>query len=424
MNYREALAWLYGQQLHGIKLGLENMQQLCEQLSIDLGGSATRDALAPPERPHFIHVAGTNGKGSVCSMLASIYQAAGFRTGLYTSPHLVTFRERIQLDGKMISEAEVADGLSRIREIVGAWETSPTFFELVTALALDWFQESRAHIVILETGLGGRLDATNVVTPIASVLTPIDLDHQKYLGETLKEIAGEKCGIIKRGVPVISAPQMPEVREVICARAAACGAELVETREPIPPEIPVALPGIHQRMNAAVAMDVVDVVEDLVPFLQVSTDALGKGLASVTWPGRFQRVGEKIVLDGAHNPAAARTLAHSWGGVFRAEKATIVFGAMRDKDVRGVLEALEPIAAEFFTVRVNNDRSYTADALAAEIRECLPETPAYPIENLPEALRRANEQGTRTLIAGSLFLVGEALVELGLATASDERSEQ
>ena len=194
INYREALAWLYSLQRFGIKLGLENIERLLEELS-------KRGVLqAAPWK--VIHVAGTNGKGSVCAMIDSICRAQGYRTGLFTSPHLVTFRERIRVNGDMISEEAVADGLTTIRNLVANWDPHPTFFEVVTALALKHFSDTRVKIAILETGFGGRLDATNAVQSDVSVITPIDFDHEKWLGKTIPEIAAEKAGIIKPGVPV------------------------------------------------------------------------------------------------------------------------------------------------------------------------------------------------------------------------------
>ena len=198
MTYRDAITWLYGTQWHGIKLGLENMRRLAAALGLSPVSTA---------RTHFVHVAGTNGKGSTCAMIASICEAAGKKTALFTSPHLVTFRERIQINGELVPEQEVARGLSLLRELIRDWEHSPTFFELTTALALSWFQEREAEIVVLETGMGGRLDATNIVYPSVSVLTSIDIDHQQWLGQTIAEIAIEKAGVIKPRVPVVSAPQ-------------------------------------------------------------------------------------------------------------------------------------------------------------------------------------------------------------------------
>ena len=198
MNYREALAWLYSLQRFGIKLGLENIRRLIDALHVDLGSARV------------IHVAGTNGKGSVCAMIDSICRAQGYRTGLFTSPHLVTFRERIRVNGEMISESASASGLTAIRNLVATWEPHPTFFEITTALALKYFSEAKIDIVILETGLGGRLDATNAVQSNVAVITPIALDHQEWLGDSLEKIASEKAGIIKPKVPVVSAAQRPE----------------------------------------------------------------------------------------------------------------------------------------------------------------------------------------------------------------------
>ncbi|HEV3409005.1 MAG TPA: Mur ligase family protein, partial [Chthoniobacterales bacterium] len=203
MTYAEALGWLYGLQRFGIKLGLENIRRLLRALNVP----------APEQR--VIHVAGTNGKGSVCAMIDSILQAAGYSSGLFTSPHLVTFRERIQVNGEMISEDEVAAGLTSIRETVREWDPHPTFFEIATALGLAHFKRAACEFIVLETGMGGRLDATNAVAPIVSVITPIDYDHEKWLGHTLPEIAAEKAGIIKSGVPVISAAQKEEAAAVI-----------------------------------------------------------------------------------------------------------------------------------------------------------------------------------------------------------------
>jgi dihydrofolate synthase/folylpolyglutamate synthase len=240
VNYREALAWLYGLQRFGIKLGLENTRRLLAELQVDLGDCKV------------IHVAGTNGKGSVCAMIDSILRAQKYRTGLFTSPHLVTFRERIRVGGEMISEEAVANGLATIRELVRDWDPHPTFFEIATALALRHFSNAKIEIAILETGLGGRLDATNALQSDVSVITPIDLDHQQWLGDTMEKIASEKAGIIKPGVPVVCAAQKPEVEEVIRARAVECKAPLQFVNESYD-RTTIALPGTRQKHNAALA---------------------------------------------------------------------------------------------------------------------------------------------------------------------------
>src|SRR5205823_14491966 len=198
---------LYGLQRFGIKLGLENIRRLLDECCSSVCVKRPAFAAASASAPKVIHVAGTNGKGSVCAMIDSICRVQGYRTGLFTSPHLVTFRERIRVNGEMISEDAVADGLTIIRNLVADWDPHPTFFEVTTALALKHFSEARIDVVVLETGLGGRLDATNAVQSDVSVITPIGLDHEEWLGNTLAQIAGEKAGIIKPGMPVVSAPQ-------------------------------------------------------------------------------------------------------------------------------------------------------------------------------------------------------------------------
>jgi dihydrofolate synthase/folylpolyglutamate synthase len=438
VTYREAVDWLYGLQLYGIKLGLENMRRLCAALEVYLGpqpiersgesgeppkvSGLNRRSVAGEQAPVFIHVAGTNGKGSVCAMLDAICRRGGIRCGLYTSPHLVTFRERIRRDGEMIPEADVAAGLTRIRDLVAAWEHPPTFFEVTTALALDWFQDQHAHVVILETGLGGRLDATNVVTPAVSVLTPIGFDHQQVLGDSLVQIAAEKCGIIKPGVPVVSAPQEADAAAVILATARRLGSACEWITEPWPGN--VGLLGEHQRWNAALAVQSLDTAALNYSFLQVGTEAVGKALALATWPGRFQPATDRVILDGAHNPAGAQALVNTWRASFGSDRATIILGMMRDKDFRGVIRTLLPVAARVFTVAVDNPRAMSSEDLAKEIRSLAPELPVRDFSSLAVALHTARREAERILIAGSLFLVGAALVELGLAQAEGERSDQ
>jgi dihydrofolate synthase/folylpolyglutamate synthase len=237
VKYTDAVNWLYHSELHGVKLGLSNTTRLVDALGVKLSG---------PGAPTFIHVAGTNGKGSVCAFLDSICRAAGKRTGLFTSPHLLTFRERIRINGEMIGEAETARCLTMIRQISADWKHQPTFFEITTALALRSFVENKAEIVVLETGMGGRLDATNVVTPAVSVITPIFLDHQQYLGNTLKEIALEKAGIIKPEVPVVSAWQREEVLQVLrhVAKTQSSTFHVVVTPIGV---VTIGLVGQHQR---------------------------------------------------------------------------------------------------------------------------------------------------------------------------------
>ncbi len=322
MDYPEALAWLYGTQLTGIKLGLDNIHRLLDALGLRDFDRTTR----------FLHVAGTNGKGSVCAMIDRVSRASGRRTGLFTSPHLVSFRERIRVDGEPVSRAGVAAGLTRLRRLTGDWDPAPTFFELTTALAALCFADARVEVVAWETGLGGRLDATNAITPVVSVLTAIDLDHMNYLGGTLALVAAEKAGIIKPGVPVVSAPQRPEAAAVITKAAAERGSALRWVNEPVEARITVALPGSHQRLNAAVALAALEAAG-----LAASAGDVAAGLGSVEWPGRFQRLeAGRVILDGAHNPAAARRLVETWAEEFgREDRPTLILGVLRDKEAAG-----------------------------------------------------------------------------------------
>jgi dihydrofolate synthase / folylpolyglutamate synthase len=393
-EYRESLAWLFGTQRFGIKLGLENSRRLFAALRVP----------APNER--IIHVAGTNGKGSVCALLDSVCRAARYRTALFTSPHLVTFRERIQVNGEMISEEEVARGLTNIRELVSAWEPHPTFFEIATALALDHFRDQEAEIVILETGMGGRLDATNAVQPVVSVLTPIDFDHQKWLGATLAEIAREKAGIIKAGVPVVSALQVPEVETIIRARAEECAAPLDFVRQPFE-RLPIALSGTHQKQNAALALSALHTAR-----IEVSDDAIANGLAAVVWPARFQRWDERTIIDGAHNPAGARTLAETWRETFGEQKATILLAVLQEKDVAGICAALAPVARRWLLPSIRSARALPPEELRLTIQNQDPDAPVALTASFAEAWDEARRDAAPILVTGSLHFAGEALAFL------------
>jgi dihydrofolate synthase / folylpolyglutamate synthase len=414
VNYPQALAWLYDSQQRGIKLGLENIRRLLDTLGV----VAVSNLKSKIPNPKFIHVAGTNGKGSVCAMIDAILRAAGVRAGLFTSPHLVTFRERIRIDGAMISEEDVRDGLLRIRQIISGWETHPTFFEITTALALDYFQNRHVDVVVLETGLGGRLDATNTVTPDVSVIAAIDLDHQAWLGSTLRDIAAEKAGIIKPGVPVVSAAQQPEAAAVLREIAAKENAPLHFVTGPLA-DFPVALAGSHQRLNAALAVAALRAAN-----IAVSDDAIRSGLAHVSWPGRFHVVGERIVLDGAHNEAAATCLARTWREIHGAEKATLVLGVLKDKDVAAVCRALLPIATAVVTTPVRSPRTSSVEEVREMVHAARADIECTIAADLASALGAAKAKPHRILVAGSLFLVGEALALLEHGGRLPEMSAQ
>lgn len=393
MTHDEAIDWLYGTQLFGIKLGLDAVRRLLDALAVPTDRIAGRT---------IVHVAGTNGKGSVCALVESIARHAGRRTALFTSPHLVEFRERARVDGEMISEAEVARLLSEIRELVADWDPHPTFFEVTLAMAARYFTEKSADLWVLETGMGGRLDATNVFESDTAVLTPIALDHQQWLGDSLGEIAAEKAGIIKTGARVFSSPQADEAMASILA----VGEEVEVVEGEIPASWPMGLAGCHQRQNAALALVAAGSIVG-----ECDEAIIREALAQVSWPGRFQRLDDdQLILDGAHNPDAAKVLVATWREVFgNAEKATIILGAVGTKNIDGLLAELCKIAERFIFVPIKSQRGLSPDDLVDRLHD---RRPASTAESLDEALQQVaagGAGGEKTLIAGSLFLVGEAL---------------
>jgi dihydrofolate synthase/folylpolyglutamate synthase len=404
--YQEALAWLYGTQRFGIKLGLENIQRLLRELDV------------PGKGQRAVHVAGTNGKGSVCAMIDAISRAQGYRTGLFTSPHLVTYRERIRVDGEMIAEEKVAEGLATIRRLISDWEPHPTFFEITTALALVHFKECGCEVIALETGLGGRLDATNAVEPIVSAITPIGYDHQTWLGNTLEEIAGEKAGIIKARIPVVSAVQEPGAEKVLRARATECAALLEIVSEPYR-KTRLALAGAHQKQNAALAIAALRAGG-----ITVDDQAITRGLADVRWPARFQRWDERTIIDGAHNPAGANVLAETWREQFGNERATTILTVLRDKDVAGIWRALAPIARNVILPHARNERAFAPDEVGQMISTLTPKLQRSIVPSFADALEFARATPGRILITGSLHFAGEALATLGGDMAALEECTQ
>ena len=302
-------------------------------------------------------------------MIDSILRAQGYRTGLFTSPHLVTFRERIRLNGEMVTEEAVASGLTAIRDLVTDWDPHPTFFEVTTALALKCFSEAKIDFVILETGMGGRLDATNAIQSDVSVITPIDFDHEKWLGQSLGEIAAEKAGIIKRKVPVVSAAQRPEAEEAIRTRAAECEAPIKYVTASYD-KTPIALAGSHQKQNAALAIAALHAAK-----INIGESAIIRGLANVEWPARFQRWDERTIIDGAHNPAAAQVLADTWREFFGDQRATLILAVLSDKDLRGICEALAPISDYVLLPKIRSARAAAPEELAKVLAEHCSITP-------------------------------------------------
>ena len=391
------LDWLYETQMFGVKLGLQNVRRLLS------------DALAMPTHgTKVLHVAGTNGKGSICAMADSVARACGTRTGLFTSPHLVTFSERIRVDGIPIPMPRLEEEISYLRTLVSGYDPHPTFFELSLALALRYFKDCRCELIILETGMGGRLDATNAVPSDVSVLAPIGMDHCEWLGDTLEKIAAEKAGIFKPGVPVFSARQEPAARRVIEIHASDTRCPLVFVEEPLV-GYPVALPGRHQRHNAALAVEALFALG-----LPIRIDSLHHGLSSVHWPGRFDRRPEqRLVLDGAHNPAGACVLLETWRDWMPNQQACLVFSTLQDKDPTQILRILRPICERVVLCPVASPRALGV----AQLAECAQEAGFAPehilqCSNLSDALGLAQSFRETTLVAGSLYLIGEAIAFL------------
>ena len=448
MSYETAVARMYAlghelTQAPSHKFDLAHMRVLLE-------------ALNHPERKFpGILIAGTNGKGSTAATLASILQASGLRTGLYTSPHLVRINERIRISGTEISDDDFAllhDVVDRTAERLveeGELPWHPSFFEMLTAIAFEYFAQNKVEIAVLEVGMGGRLDATNVIEPRVSVITDISLDHQKFLGNTVAEIAREKAGIIRPGGVVVTLPQQPQANDVIGNTILELGAQGVSavpyvppvspgsdqylTREPAPEclvsryplqvmgkQISVETPlvGRHQLRNIALAIATAEVLSH--HGFPITPEAIERGIRETRWPGRFQVIpaqgtAPEYIFDVAHNPAGAWALRSTLSACYEDRPLTFVFGAMRDKAIGEIAEILFPLAARVIATRADNPRSATPD----EIREAAART-ATDIESATDvasALDRARSlAGPRgiVVITGSIYIVGEAMRVLGV----------
>lgn len=397
----ETLRYLYELRLFGTKLGLENPRRLAQLFD------------NPQHKLRFIHVAGTNGKGSVCSMLANIYREAGYRVGLFTSPHLIQFGERIQVDACPIPDQHLVALVNDIREALTTLPTNqhPTFFEVVVVLALLHFERERCEVVIWETGMGGRLDATNIVTPELSVITNVSLDHQKWLGATIEAIATEKSGIIKPGIPVVHGLGEGTARGVVERQAQECGSTCVAVPDetPLEADISVGLPGAHQRHNAALVWQAITLLAKRFP---VSTQIRRKGLETVTWPGRLQSIsvtGGTILLDGAHNEASVRTLCEHLQSHYSNHEIAFVLGVLEDKGIDSWLGNLVALADTFEIVPVASGRSLTPEEVANKLVALKPSVRVQIFTETALALEAALKSASLVVVCGSIYLVGEAL---------------
>jgi dihydrofolate synthase / folylpolyglutamate synthase len=437
LNYTEALQFLTsrGNEVQGIHLGLHRIR-------------AVMQALGEPQRRFAsIHIAGTNGKGSVAAMTEAILRQGGWRTGLYTSPHLVHIEERIHIAGRAISRRDFAAVAQKVREIETALmsqrilDRTLTYFEFVTACGFLHFAERAVDIAVVEVGLGGRLDATNVICPQVSVITGISYDHQKLLGNTLTKIAAEKAGIIKPGVPVASGCRQPSVRRVVLDRATAnaapvfetdryctiesraddCGRYTLNLKTPRQayPEVRLALAGEYQVRNAAVA---ITALEQLAGY-RIAPEDVRRGLAKTHWPGRLDeyRARRRTLLDGAHNAEGARLLREHLLG--RRERSVhLVFGAARDKDIRKITATLFPLAQSIHLAPLDNPRSAVTEKVAAmhEPSRGRIQVHGSACDALAAAWRRCPEHGL-VVVTGSLYLVGELLPPVRADAARQKR---
>ena len=406
-RYREALEWLYGLESRGIKLGLDRMQA-----AVDARGN-------PERRVPYVHVAGTNGKGSVSTMLASILRAAGYRCGQFASPHLHRYVERVRVDGRPISEREAARRINELRRDERLSELS--FFEYTTLLAFEAFAEAQCDIAVLEVGLGGRLDSTNVVTPFSSVITNIGFEHERILGDTLAKIAREKAGVLKPGAPCVVGARDPSARRAIRARAKAVGAPLrwidsdfegrwegkalsVRVGDEQWNELRLGLRGDYQADNAACAL--ASVVELRAQGFDVSDDAIAAGLRRAKWPGRLEwhRARPTFLFDAAHNKAGCETLARYLSELDRRGRVVLLFGAMRDKNHREMLAAFDGQVDRRIYAAPAIHRSEPPGRLA-RIRKG---SAARSVRDGVARARRAAGPEGLVVVAGSIFLVSEA----------------
>ncbi len=402
----DPISYLLSLEQFGIKFGLDNI-------------AALLDRLGHPERAFTsVHIAGTNGKGSVTAMVDAALRAAGHRSARYTSPHLIDLSERFVIDGTPVSQqalvAAVAD-LQRTAEALvrdGTLTAPPTFFEVTTATAFELFRRAGVSVAAIEVGLGGRLDATNVLQPAATAITSIALDHERYLGSTIEEIAFEKAGIIKSGVPVVVGDLPPAAVTVIDRVARERGAEVVRTAPLDVQGFTIGLAGTHQRSNAAVAVKLLDVVDRR--GIAVPRAAVAHGLERPDWPGRLERRvlsgGREVLLDAAHNPAGAAALA-SYLTAQAGGPRPLVFGAMRDKDASGMFAALLPAVSHLILTRASTERSAEPSDLEAQAR-AIRDLPVTIEQSAARALEIAWRISPRIVVAGSIFLLGDVMKEL------------
>ena len=412
--YEAALAYLYDLQKYGIKFGLSSTSNLLQRLG------------NPQEQLKAIHIGGTNGKGSAAAMISAVLVGAGYRVGLYTSPHLVRFNERFRINDQDVDDARILEVYQRVREVVNKDEP-PTFFEMTTAMALALFAEEEVDWAVLEVGMGGRLDATNVINPQITIITNISLDHQEFLGSTLSRIAWEKAGIIKEGVPLVTAVKQPAALAVIKARCLVARAPCYRLGREIRVRsqgehrfsyrglswrlnnLYLPLAGHHQVVNGGTALGGLEVLEQE-GHVTLPPEQIGKGLGKTRWSGRLEWLSKRppILLDGAHNYAGVAALCQALQAEYTYKKLIVVLGIMADKDLRRMLLKLAPLADHIILTRPKYERAAEPESLFEVAGEFAGRTEL--IRSVQTALERANDLAAPedlVLVTGSLYFIGE-----------------
>lgn len=415
MTYQEALTYIHSISWRGSKPGLERISGMMEQL-----GNVQEDL-------KFIHIAGTNGKGSVSAMLSSVLTAAGYRTGLFISPYIMRFNERMQVNGMPISDEELAEIITEVQPVAESMAERPTEFEIITAAAFLWFARQKCDIVVLETGLGGRLDATNLISKnVCAVITNLGMDHTEYLGNTLGEIAGEKCGILKPGCPVVAYRSAPEAMKVIRARAKelecpvrtadfgkikALSADLQGQTFQYKqfPELTVHLLGAHQLKNAAVALETISVLRKA--GWEIPDEAVAQGMDATRWPGRFEVLQDNplVIVDGAHNPQGVESLIAAVKEYLPGQHIVCVTGVLADKDWKPMMDRLKTVVSDFVAVTPDSPRALGNVRLARYLtdREHWVSVADDVEKGLTGALERAKATGGMVLACGSLYMAAD-----------------
>ncbi len=413
-DYERCLDSMYKLGRFGIILGLDTMKDLLERLG------------NPEKKFIVIHVSGTNGKGSVASYLNKILSLSGYRTGLYTSPHLVRFNERIQVNGEMVTDEEVVTSYNRV-EAANTGERSGTFFELTTAMAFELFAERGVEVAIIETGMGGRLDATNIVTPVLSIITNVSLEHKDHLGDTIAKIAYEKAGIIKEGIPAIVGVRQASAIGVIEETAREINAPVIRLGRDIHirrsakgfscrcddialSHLTTSLLGHHQAENASLAVAACGILRKEDQF-KITDEAITEGLATTFWPGRLERISNtpETIIDGAHNPAAIKVLVSYLEEEQKGREITLVTGILDDKSYQKMFAALLPLCRRVVLVQAKTERSIDPEIMRDDaIKYVTDVTVIRDIEEAVTSARASARPGELVLIAGSLYVAGEA----------------